>query len=81
MINYEEQCEKIEELQKYADSDSSEWRETMQALCQLAHYSDYKLQEMLDKELTNSVNYIKEKAVITNQTKTYTRAILEMERK
>lgn len=73
---------KIEELEKYAYLDESEWSSAAVALCNLWHnraYLSYDLQIALDTEITNYLDNVKANAKIISEevTHTYTTEYLE----
>jgi hypothetical protein len=72
----------IEFLSQYEELECSGWGEMIGHLCRLAGRIDYisdELAEMVAKEISDNVAYVKENAKIVTRTETFTKTFYDIE--
>ena len=81
-MDYQKLRRDVEFLAPYEQADGTEWGEMINYLCLLAGRIDYvsdELAELVAKEISDNVEYVKEHAKIIEYPETFTRTVVDVE--
>lgn len=81
-MDYQKLRQDVEFLTPYEQADGTEWGEMINYLCLLAGRIDYiseELAELVAKEISDNVAYVRENARIVETQETFTRKVVDIE--